>query len=88
VDVSQHELADRLTPLLERLAENAHDIWARARLDTGWKFGPARDEILKLHPCLVPYADLTEVEKDVDRQMVEGTLRAIRCLGYDIVPAD
>ncbi len=80
------DLPASLTPLTERLAENAHDLWAAQRLAQGWRFGPARDDAKKLHPCLVPYGDLPEPEKEYDRLAALGTLKAILKLGYRIVP--
>jgi ryanodine receptor 2 len=79
-------LPAELTPLTERLAENAHDLWAAQRLSQGWSYGPKRDDTQKLHPCLVPYADLPESEKEYDRVTALGTLKAILALGYRIVP--
>ncbi len=77
-----------LVGLTERLAENAHDLWARQRLAEGWTCGPRRDDALKQHPCLVPYAELPESEKRYDRETAIGTLKAILALGYRIVPPD
>lgn len=79
-------LPPQLLPLTERLAENAHDLWAAQRLSQGWAYGPHRDDTRKLHPCLVPYDQLTETEKGYDRLAALGTLRAILALGYQIVP--
>ena len=79
------DLPAALLPLTERLAENAHDLWAAQRLAQGWRFGPQRDDTLKLHPCLVPYADLPESEKEYDRVAALGTLKAILRLGYRII---
>ena len=75
-----------LLPLTERLAENAHDLWAAQRIAQGWRFGPHRDDVQKLHPCLVPYADLPDSEREYDRITALGTLKAILKLGYLIVP--
>jgi hypothetical protein len=75
-----------LVGLTEKLAENAHDLWARQRLADGWTLGPRRDDALKQHPCLVPYAELPESEKRYDREAAIGTLKAILALGYRIVP--
>lgn len=75
-----------LLPLIERLAENTHDLWATQRLSQGWSYGPQRDDVRKLHPCLVSYADLPESEKEYDRVTVLGTLKAILALDYQIVP--
>ncbi|MBI5387148.1 MAG: Ryanodine receptor Ryr [Verrucomicrobia bacterium] len=80
------ELPAELSPLTERLAENAHDLWAAQRLAQGWTYGPQRDDQAKHHPCLVPYADLPESEKEYDRLTALGTLKAILALGYRIVP--
>lgn len=84
IDTSTTTLAPELSALTERLAEHAHDIWAQQRLTDGWKHGPKRDDSAKEHPCLVPYAQLPETEKQYDRQMAIGTLKAIVALGYRI----
>ena len=74
-----------LVDLTERLAEHAHDIWAQRRMEEGWRYGPRRDDAAKLHPDLVPYAELPEPEKEYDRRAAMETLRAIVALGYRIV---
>jgi hypothetical protein len=79
-------LPDPLLELTERLAENTHEVWAQRRLAEGWTYGPRRDDSAKTHPCLVPYADLPESEKDYDRGTAMETLKAIIVLGYRIVP--
>jgi hypothetical protein len=79
-------LPEELGPLFERLAENTHDVWARHRLAEGWSRGPRRDDDARTHPCLVPYADLSEVEKGYDRRTTLETLKAILALGYSILP--
>ena len=78
------DLDGQLLELVELLAEHAHDIWARQRIDDGWSYGPARRDELKLHPCLVPYCDLPESEKVYDRNAVIGTVRAMLALGFAI----
>ena len=44
-----------------------------------------RDDEKKTHPCLVPYEELPEIEKDYDRNTAIGTLKLIQALGFDIV---
>ena len=78
------KLPEELSELLERLAEHVHDIWARQRIKDGWRYGPTRNDALKTHPGLVPYAALSEAEKDYDRNTAAETLRAIVKLGYRI----
>ena len=81
IDVSGRDLSPELSELMEKLAENAHDVWAVQRMRQGWRFGPSRDDQAREHPCLVPYAELPESERDVDRAAVEHTLKAILTLG-------
>lgn len=52
---------------LERLAIVEHRRWAVERWLDGWRFGPRRDNAAKLHPQLIPYADLSGPMKDLDR---------------------
>jgi ryanodine receptor 2 len=84
IDTSKATLSDELLRLTERLAENAHDVWAMERLQDGWTFGPNRDDQHKKHPCLVAYGDLSEGEKRIDRNVVLMTLKAILALGFEI----
>ena len=79
-------LPAELAALVERLAENNHDQWARQRINEGWTYGPQRDDTLKTHPDLVPYGDLPEEEKEYDRISVVQTVKVILMLGYEIVP--
>ena len=83
-DTSEVGLPEELTLLAEQLAENVHEVWAAARMAQGWTLGPERDDLLKTHPCLVPYAELPESEKAFDRNTCLGTLRLIVKLGFDI----
>ena len=85
IDTTGIELPADLAALLERLAENSHDSWAQKRIDDGWKYGPTRRDDAKEHPDLVPYQELDESEKDLDRVVVRETLKAIIALGYRIV---
>ena len=86
IATNEIELPAELVELTERLAENAHDIWAQRRMAEGWTLGPKRDDAAKLHPDLVPYAELPESEKEYDRSTAMETLKAIIALGYRIEP--
>lgn len=87
IDTAAVVLPEALTPYLEVLAENVHETWAKGRMDAGWRFGKVRDEKNKLHPCLVPYSDLSEAEKDYDRQTAISTLKFIYKMGFKLVRA-
>lgn len=70
--------------LTEKIAENVHDVWAAERIRTGWTYGPKRDDEKKHNPCLVPYCELTEGEKEYDRNSALETIKMILSLGYEI----
>lgn len=84
IDVSEVQLPQELDELVEMIAENVHEVWAKSRMDQGWTYGPERSDVLKQHPCLVPYDELPEVEKSYDRYTALGTLRLIVKMGFKI----
>ena len=86
INVEDIDLDASLEELTEAIAENAHDIWARARMDEGWTYGPVRDDAKRHHPDLVPYSQLPDSEKEYDRIMAMNTLRLVHRLGYTLSP--
>ena len=84
IDTVKITLPTELAALTERLAENAHDVWARQRMAEGWTYGPKRDDKAKTHPDLIPYSDLPDSEKEYDRKAAMETLKAIIAFGYAI----
>ena len=87
-DVFGVELPEALNSLTEKIAENVHDVWAAGRIAQGWTYGESRNDALKQTPCLVPYGELPEDEKEYDRATALGTLRLILALGYKIEKVD
>lgn len=84
VDTSDILLPEELNELVEQMAKNVHEVWAQSRMDQGWFYGPERSDVLKQHPCLVPYEELPEVEKAYDRDTALQTLKLICKLGFKI----
>lgn len=77
-------LDENLSELQEAIAENAHEIWAKARTDQGWTYGPERNDQKKETPDMVPYCNLPESEKLYDREMAMQTLKLVKKLGFEI----
>ena len=84
IDTTDVKLPEELEQLVEQMSKNVHEVWAQSRLSQGWTWGEERDDKLKTHPCLIPYEDLPEVEKDYDRNTAVGTLKLILKLGFKI----
>ena len=84
IDTSLIELPAEIIEIQEKLAKNTHDTWAAQRFADGWRYGAQRNDLEKLHPCLVPYEDLSEAEKEYDRNTATETLKLIIALGFEI----
>jgi ryanodine receptor 2 len=85
IDTNDIELPAELEELVEKMSKNVHEVWAETRLKQGWTYGEQRDDKKKTHPCLVPYEDLPEEEKEYDRNTSIGTLKLIMKLGFKII---
>ena len=84
IDTTNIKLPEELLALTEKIAENVHENWSVGRISQGWTYGEKRDDIKKETPCLVPYSELPESEKEYDRNTALETLKLIIKLGYDI----
>ncbi|MCD8049761.1 MAG: Ryanodine receptor Ryr [Clostridia bacterium] len=85
IDTTNIALSPDLLELTEKIAENVHDVWAVGRMASGWTYGDVRDDAKKQTPCLVPYGELPESEKEYDRNTALETLKLIEKLGYEII---
>ena len=84
IDTSSILLPQELEPLVEQMAKNVHEVWAAGRIADGWTYGEKRDDEKKTHPCLLPYEQLPDSEKEYDRNTAVGTLKFIISQGFRI----
>ena len=84
VDTSGISLPPGIENVIELLSANTHEVWAKKRMDEGWTYGPERNDESKTHPCLVPYDELPEEEKEYDRANNRETLKLLYSMGYKI----
>ncbi len=85
IDTAGVRLPEELEVLAEDIAKNVHEVWSAGRIKEGWTYGEKRDDAQRHHPCLVPYEELTDVEKEYDRNTSQETLKLIMKLGFRIV---
>jgi hypothetical protein len=57
---------------IEALARLEHERWMVDKLAAGWTYGKPRDDAAKRHDCLVPWEQLSETERDKDRDAVRN----------------
>lgn len=84
LNVADVQIPKTLQPLLESLAKNTHDVWAQGRMADGWVYGETYSKAKKHHPCLIPYDQLPESEKEVDRRTTQNVMKALLLFGADI----
>lgn len=46
--------------------EHMHENWLREKKADGWTWGPAKDAVNKLHPCVVEYWELPAQQRRKD----------------------
>jgi ryanodine receptor 2 len=66
------------------MAKNVDEVWAQTHMNQGWVYGKERNDALKQHPCLVAYEELSESEREYDRNTAMETLKLICKLGFKI----
>ncbi len=80
---------DEIAPLLylsesdvETMALVEHVRWCWERRLTGFRYALIRNDNLKKHNCLIPYDELTEVEKEKDRILVRLIPSLLQDIGF------
>ena len=85
INLSDVSLTDDVIELREVFAENVHEVWAKARIDDGWTYGPIRDDSQKTDPTLLPYDLLPDQEKEYCRLIAMDSIKCLKKLGWKLV---
>uniref|UniRef100_A0A8K9V340 Ryanodine receptor 3 n=1 Tax=Oncorhynchus mykiss TaxID=8022 RepID=A0A8K9V340_ONCMY len=88
LDLSEEKLTAGHEVLVDKLAENAHNVWAKDRIKQGWTYGIQQDVKSRRNPRLVPYALLDERTKKSNRDSLREAIRTLVGYGYNIDPPD
>ena len=73
--------------LLERLATAAHQVFCEHMQAQGYEYGDITDDEGKKHSSLVPYQELSQDEKDQNRDLVRDIAMKLAGTGYVMIPA-
>lgn len=78
------EKMEFITTEIEPLAEAEHERWNDSKRLQGYTYAPGQkhDTEPKTHPCLLPWADLPEVERDKDRAIVKAIPLLLDSVGF------
>ena len=74
-------------PMLEALAEAAHEVFCEGSKARGFHYGPITDEKLKTHNALLPYSELPEDLKEANRLNVRDIPAKLAVAKYIMIPA-
>lgn len=85
INLSKITLDKDIMELREVFAENVHEVWAKARLADGWKYGPIRDDLNKIDPNLLPYDLLPDQEKEYCQLIAMDSIKFLKKLGWGLV---
>ncbi|AWP16638.1 putative ryanodine receptor 3-like [Scophthalmus maximus] len=88
LDLSDIKLTPGQELLVDKLAENAHNVWAKDRIKQGWTYGIQQDLKSKRNPRLVLYVLLDERTKKSNRDSLREAIRTLIGYGYNIEPSD
>ncbi|MCX6688633.1 MAG: RyR domain-containing protein [Methanoregula sp.] len=69
---------------VETLAQLEHDRWMKEKEESGWRYGRERDDKKKIHPSLVSYNQLSESEKEKDRDTINQIPKILSLIDFQI----
>jgi serine phosphatase RsbU (regulator of sigma subunit) len=72
----------------ETMASVEHIRWSWDKRLNGWIYGNIKDIKNKIHPGLVPYRELSESEKEKDRELVRLIPALLQDIGYEAYPVN
>lgn len=72
---------------VEELAQLEHQRWCEERRQSGWRYGPDRDESARTHPSMIDWSRLSEPERQKDRDFVLALPDLLADVGLRLVPA-
>ncbi|XP_039525300.1 ryanodine receptor 3 isoform X4 [Pimephales promelas] len=88
LDLTDVKLSNAQELLVDKLAENAHNVWAKDRIKQGWTYGIQQDVKSKRNPRLVPYPFLDERTKKSNRDSLREAIRTLIGYGFNVEPPD
>ncbi|KAF0870432.1 RYR2 protein, partial [Crocuta crocuta] len=88
MDLSFIKLTPSQEAMVDKLAENAHNVWARDRIRQGWTYGIQQDVKNRRNPRLVPYALLDDRTKKSNKDSLREAVRTLLGYGYHLEAPD
>lgn len=71
---------------IETMARVEHIRWSWEKRLNGWTFGNVKNDTSRTHPGLISYEELSESEKDKDRELVKLIPALLQDIDYEAYP--
>lgn len=71
---------------IETMARVEHIRWSWEKRLNEWTFGGIKDDIKKTHPSLIPYDDLSDADKEKDRELVKLIPAFLQDIDFEAFP--
>ncbi|XP_030643358.1 ryanodine receptor 2 [Chanos chanos] len=84
VNLSNVSFTEAQETLVDKLAENEHNVWAREKIRQGWNYGPQQDVKGKRSCHLVPFSFLDERSKASIREAARDIISTLLGFGYTV----
>jgi hypothetical protein len=72
---------------VERMSRSEHERWLAERQDAGWRYAHDRDDDARLHPDLVPWDELPEERRQINRRLVRARPALLAGVGIQVYRA-
>jgi len=72
----------------ETMAAVEHIRWSWDKRLNGWIYGNVKDNTNRIHPGLIPYQELSESEKEKDRELVRLIPSLLQDIDYEAYPVN
>jgi hypothetical protein len=73
------------SPEIDLLAEQEHIRFVKERTKAGWRYGLKRDPVIKTSLYLVPWDELDDEAKDIDRSSIRAISEIVDKAGLQII---
>ncbi|XP_014664675.1 PREDICTED: ryanodine receptor-like [Priapulus caudatus] len=84
LDMRDIPLNEKMEKLVDLLADNTHNVWARDHIQMQWTYGLSEDHTMKRSPHLVPYDKVDDSIKKKNRDTASETVRTLMAYGYGL----
>lgn len=71
--------------LCEQLAKHQHSCWMKKKCDEGWCYGIKHNKNTKTHPMLLPWEQLPENYRNIDKELPRHFIQLLNRQGYQVI---